>query len=70
MIVKVQTPLVTTEPEPRALVYNEDRSYEGWIQLTVDLLELMGPEPKKFFYASVDEDGILTIAGNAPWQTW
>ena len=40
MIVKVQIPLeTTTEDPPPAMVYNEDRSFEVFMEITDELLE-------------------------------
>lgn len=69
-IFKLQVPLVTTDPEPKALIYNEDRSAEGMFPVTSDILELMDGEAKIFIYGQYEEDGTVTLIGNAPWQEW
>jgi hypothetical protein len=70
-IFKVQVPIATNEPEPQALIYNEDRSKEFWMPLTQQILDFMDGEFKKFVYGSVDyKHNTFTIDSDAPWQEW
>lgn len=71
MIVKVQIPLATNSKEALALVYNKDRSYEVFMEITDELLKSMGREYKKFFYAHYDRKNNLTVLDReALWQEW
>jgi len=54
MIVKVQLPLMSNDTEPRALIYNEDRSFETFYS-TKGLSKLMKGQPKAFFQVNVTE---------------
>jgi hypothetical protein len=49
MIVKLQLPLVTTEPVPLALIYNEDRSYQVQVPVTAEIKRKMKGDVKAFF---------------------
>lgn len=74
MIVKVQLPL--NHKHPQALIYNEDRTIEvQWdfsndLKTFRELLKLMRKEPKAFFFAKQDQQGMLHLEGIAPWQEW
>ena len=73
-IVKVQVPIETNCPKEEiertgALVYNRERSIEGFLPIDKALLEAMGGEPKKFFHAHM-EGTILHLDEEAPWQSW
>lgn len=71
MIVKVQLPLSTNEPEPLALVYNENRKYDVFMRITPDLIKVMEGRPKAFFHATYDKVANNTILGKeAPHQPW
>ena len=71
LIVKVQIPLATNEAEPLAYVYNRDRDYKMFMQITPDLIEAMRGTPKKFFHAHYDLENNDTVLGKeAPWQSW
>lgn len=48
-IFKVQVPLMTTDPEPCAYLYNESRSIYFYTPVTKYILRLMNGEFKKFF---------------------
>lgn len=69
MIVKVQTPLASTSKEPKALVYNEDRSLIMELDITKRLTTQMEGTAKKFFHAEVTDDAIV-IGLPAPYQEW
>jgi hypothetical protein len=69
LIVKVQLPLVTTDPDPYALVYDRSRELQAMVPVTPELLAGMGGEVKCFFYAEVSDDG-LTLDRQAPFQDW
>lgn len=71
MIVKVQIPVVTNDPNAMALVYNEDRSFDVFMPITKDLKKAMGDNKKQYFHAEYDKKNNNTILkGKAPWQSW
>jgi len=49
-VVKVQLPIVTNEPEPMALVYDQNRSYAVYTTIPHELRRLL-PWPKGYFRA-------------------
>src|SRR3954447_3877450 len=70
MIVKVQVPLVASDPDAGVLVYNKDRSVMSELPLRSErerdeLLDMLGDEPKGYFYAKFDGKGLILI-GKAP----
>lgn len=69
MIVKVQMPMVTTEPIPMALIYNKNRDVLIYEQASI-LKEVMGNRLKAFFHAHISKEGILEIGDEAEWQDW
>lgn len=69
IIVKIQVPLETNDPDPKALVYNEARSVDFAMPINKQLLGKMSGAKKQFFYANL-EKGILDIDRKAPWQDW
>lgn len=73
MIVKVQLPLVTNDPDPCALIYNASRSVEYMAPLSEpfgkDLIRIMRGRPKAFFHAKL-VGTILHIGDEAPWRRW
>lgn len=52
MIVKVQTPIRTTAPNPKCLVYDRERTVETMIPV-VEMSKLMAGRLKAFFEANV-----------------
>jgi len=76
-ILKVQIPIVTTEPDPVILVYNQDRSIEAMLPLTPKVRRFLKGKLKSFWVAHAVPD---LKAGNgkyqicldrpAPWQEW
>lgn len=68
-IVKVQVPLAYSH-DAEVLVYNEDRSIQQQFPYSEDLAEIMGEEPKKYFYAHTGLDGYLHLDEEAPAQDW
>jgi len=72
MIVKIQVPLVTADPYPKALIYNKGKSVwitRGLEELPDHVLKIMSKEPKAFFHAKIVDDE-LEIGIAAPWQEW
>ncbi len=73
-IFKIQLPLATNDPQPKALVYNADRSIESMWPITQDLLNVMAGEVKRFFYCTVtawdDTSDDVDLVADAPWQDW
>lgn len=69
MIVKVQTPLMTNENPPLALIYNKSRSLQVQVPISGYLKSKMRGRPKVFFHAKFNEKKI-EIGSEAPWQDW
>lgn len=67
-IVKVQVPLMTTEPEAKALIYNKSRTFEVYVPVD-NVIKKMGGDFKKFFYVKFKTKG-FELHGEAPWQEW
>jgi len=71
VIVKVQTPLLSNDPDAMALVYDKTRRNQGFMPIDEYLLEAMNGEPKKFFHAQILKDEVKVIYNMpAPWQDW
>ncbi len=71
MIVKVQASLATNDPRGQlALIYNEDRTVEWCGPVSDEILAQLKGEPKAFFYAFLDDKGVIQIKNPAPWQEW
>lgn len=68
-IVKVQLPLYSNRPNPKALVYNEDRSVMLEVVITHQVGLVMGSLYKRFMWAHMDGSN-LWIGDEAPWQEW
>lgn len=68
-IVKVQLPVVTSDPQPKCLVYDQSRRIEREFPATRALRKTMGGSLKRYFYAHL-MDGELPLEGRAPEQTW
>ena len=68
-IVKVQTPLMTNDPEPKALVYDEKRWVEDQFPITKALKDAMGDSHKRYFWAHMEgtELHLDERAGAQPW---
>lgn len=69
MIVKIQVPLSSSLKNPPALVYNEDRTVDFHIEVSV-VADIMLERPKAYFHAVLKKDGGLVIgkeAGDQPW---
>ena len=69
---KVQLPLSSSEESPQALVYNEDRSVMGRIEVTEEVLSLFKPgQVKVYVHGNMRRDGKLmvdtVIAGGEDW---
>jgi hypothetical protein len=75
-IVKVQLPIVTSEPAPMALIYNRDRSVGNMVPVTAKLRRLVRDELKSFWFAHLIPDPnqlgafLVSLARPAPWQEW
>lgn len=69
MIVKVQFPLASNEPQPLALIYNQDRSVCVQIPITDPLRARMGGRKKRFFHAEVSDFGV-EIGDAVPEESW
>ncbi len=68
-IVKVQVPVMTNDPHPQALVYDERRCIEQQMPITPDLRVAMGDSHKRYFWAHMEgtELHLDERAGAQPW---
>lgn len=71
MVVKVQVPLVSSDPKavPLALIYDEGKKYLVQVPVTDPLRAVMKKRPKAFFRASIDK-GSLVIEEEVPDPGW
>lgn len=69
MIFKVQIPIATNEPEPKALIYNKHRTIEGMIPVTPDLVKTMNGDYKAYFTGQFKK-GTLTLGDRVEDQDW
>jgi hypothetical protein len=74
IIVKVQVPLFSSDPDAGVLVYDKDRSFTTELPIRSrrerdEILDILGDEPKGYFYAKVDGKGLI-LTGKAPYQDW
>ena len=68
---KVQRPIVTNDPEPQVLIYNEDRSRQGSVPLTAEIAQLFNDDEYKIFiHGTIAEDGQIEFEEPAEWQEW
>jgi len=51
-VFKIQTPIVSNDPDPKAFVYNEDRSWEGAVPIG-HVAHHMGCDVKAFFLCRI-----------------
>jgi hypothetical protein len=70
MIIKLQVPLASSEPNPKALVYNQDRSVEQMFPISPEIMKLMKGRPKAYFVAKINADQELEILAEATPQSW
>ena len=68
-IVKVQVPLFSSKEQQQALIYNENHVVDILTPVE-NVLDIMGGEPKKYFYFKRKKDGEVILLGEAPWQEW
>lgn len=69
-VLKIQLPIVTTDPEPKALIYNEDKSIETWVKVEA-VVKLFKEDEFKIFMYGEFHNGIIQLTGQrAPWQEW
>lgn len=61
VIVKIQLPLHTTEDQPLALIYTEDRSLHIYAPVTDELKEAVGDDMRAFFSARIVGDQFEVI---------
>lgn len=69
VIVKVQLPLAGSSASPPALVYDEDRLVDGYIQISDRLVEYLKAQPKSFVKARLFPK-VIEFHGPAQWQGW
>ncbi len=69
-IFKMQRPLVTNDPEPKILVYNERRTWQGEIPDDIQYNELFQGKAKVYVIAGPDVNGALIIHCAISDQNW
>jgi len=70
VIVKVQIPLaITDDPDPKALVYDENRDVYGVAPIEGALRKAMGDREKGYFFAQ-SKGKALRLYGRAANQDW
>ena len=69
MVVKIQLPLVSSEAEPKALIYNEDQSLHTMMPVSDLLRTVIGDELKAFFEVTI-KDGNLVLEERLEGQGW
>lgn len=69
MIVKVQVSIITNEDQPQVLIYNQYRTALWQGDAAKEILDLMGGEYKKYFYAKI-VDTKFELEKEAPKQGW
>lgn len=70
MILKVQAPVSSNDPDAPYLVYNESRSLDTMITVDEGVVSMFGNDLKVFVQARVWVDGTLQIVGRAEDQSW
>ncbi len=70
IIFKIQTPIVTNDPEPKAFVYDKHHKWEGSIPLG-DVKHHMGEDIKAFFLCTVHHvTGMISIGKRVDDPGW
>lgn len=73
MIFKIQRPIVTDDPEPKCLIYNQDRSITGMIPFTEEIEEIIfeSGDLKRYFKGSFNpKTGQVTFGEFVEEQDW
>lgn len=55
MIVKVQVPIMSTDPSMPAMIYNKDRKVMVQMPMSPEIRKMMGNDLKRYFRAKVNE---------------
>lgn len=69
-IVKVQIPLVTSDPTPQVLVYDRDRRLEQYLPMTQEVLDVMNGETKRYFWARLRGTELSLLNKVVGEQSW
>ncbi|MGI9250792.1 MAG: hypothetical protein ACR2PR_06305 [Pseudohongiellaceae bacterium] len=70
-ILKIQVPLDTNEPEPFALVYNEDKSIFAQVPMSEDVLSHFDDGEFKIYVSAKLVKDTIVIAGKLnEWPDW
>ena len=70
MILKIQVPIFTNEPNPAALIYNEDRTTTVMAPVGI-VADLMDGRYKIYVEGSIDKDGKLVVDHEVDhWPEW
>lgn len=69
LVVKIQQPLASSEPDPEAYVYDQNRRFQQLVPMSPELRELMGTRPKIYARVRLEGDG-MTVEQVLPDQSW
>lgn len=69
MIVKVQMPITSSAPNPKALVYDKTRTYMVQMEVTPELEAKMEGSLKRFFQSKLVGDQV-ELGDPVRWQEW
>lgn len=67
---KVQKPLGSNDPIPKALFYNKTREYQGFMEYNDGLQRLFGDDLKQYWYGTYYSDGTLELKEQVEEQPW
>lgn len=69
MIVKIQRPLMTNGSDPKALIYNQDKTYQAMPDLD-SVIGLFGPDENKIYHHAEVRENLLYIGHKTKTQIW
>lgn len=68
MIVKIQRPLASTDPNPQALVYNRGRGFQRFMPMTPEIEALFTNGELKVYHVAKQKGAKLLIGERVPAQ--
>jgi hypothetical protein len=70
MIVKIQRPLVSNDPAPKALVYNRPRTFEAQMAITPDIEALFADGSREVYHKANLSGSELQIGRRVRGLNW
>jgi hypothetical protein len=70
VILKVQIPVLASDPDAPALIYSRSRKLKVLVPVNQALRALVKDELKSFWWGHVDAEGNLVLKTKAEWQDW